>query len=752
MKLIDHMIYSGGDLVVDIEKKIIEIIKHKPVILKKIYELLQAENKEDRRLIRKTAKKMLSDGIAYKDSKNKYHLVSSKQVVGTIEFTKSGNMAFLSDKNGDEIAITVENSLNAMHKDRVLIEKIGQWRDLPSGRVIRILNNEIERIVGQFQKKKMFGFVIPLNGKINYDFYISPENMNNAKEGEIVEVEILKHKSKNKNPEGKIIKILGKPGDPSIDLPIIITKHGLPNPGEFPKKVMEEALKIPEKISKKEFKGRKDFRDQLIFTIDGDTAKDFDDAVGLKKLNNGNYELGVHIADVSHYVNDNSDLNKEAYKRSTSIYLINTVIPMLPHELSDWICSLVQDEDRLTMSLIMEINKDGDVVKSNIYNGIINSKKRLTYSKANKILENNADENLMEEIGFLKETLESMKELMYIIRENRKRRGSILDIESGEVYFEFDENGYVKDILKRERGISEKIIEEFMIKANETVAEFFDIKGLPFIYRVHENPDGEMLIQLKNYLEILGIKFKIPETMHPKVLQEILEKTKDHPLNESIQKLLVRSMKRAIYSNNNIGHFGLASNSYTHFTSPIRRYPDLIVHKMLKKYIEGKNDLKKQDIEKYSKILPDISESCSKKERVADEAEWDLIDMKKIEYIRKHIGEKYEVFVTGVTKFGLFVEIPEKMINGLIHISELDDYFIYNERDNSLVGDKTKKTYRVGDKIKAVVVKADKLTLQVDFIPYENYIKINKKNTKNYFNKKNKNGNKKTFKKKGKNK
>jgi ribonuclease R len=345
-----------------------------------------------------------------------------------------------------------------------------------------------------------------------------------------------------------------------------------------------------------------------------------------------------------------------------------------------------------------------------------------------------------------------MKELMYIIRENRKRRGSILDIESGEVYFEFDENGYVKDILKRERGISEKIIEEFMIKANETVAEFFDIKGLPFIYRVHENPDGEMLIQLKNYLEILGIKFKIPETMHPKVLQEILEKTKDHPLNESIQKLLVRSMKRAIYSNNNIGHFGLASNSYTHFTSPIRRYPDLIVHKMLKKYIEGKNDLKKQDIEKYSKILPDISESCSKKERVADEAEWDLIDMKKIEYIRKHIGEKYEVFVTGVTKFGLFVEIPEKMINGLIHISELDDYFIYNERDNSLVGDKTKKIYRVGDKIKAVVAKADKLTLQVDFIPYENYIKINKKNTKNYFNKKNKNGNKKTFKKKGKNK
>jgi ribonuclease R len=321
---------------------------------------------------------------------------------------------------------------------------------------------------------------------------------------------------------------------------------------------------------------------------------------------------------------------------------------------------------------------------------------------------------------------------MEILKNNRKERGSIVDMESGEVYFKFDENGNVEDIIPVERGQSEKMIEEFMIKANETVAEYFDEQDLPFIYRVHEDPDPEMIIQLKNYLEMLGMRVKIPLNMHPKVLQQIVENTKDHPLADSIQRLLIKSMKRAIYSNENIGHFGLASMSYTHFTSPIRRYPDLIVHRLLKKFIESKGTLKKSDIEKYQKKLPEIADQCSKQERVADKAEWDLRDMKKVEYISNHIGEEYEVYVTGVTKFGLFVEIPKKMINGLIHISELNDYFEYDSDQNRLLGQKTGKIYRIGDKLKAVVMKANKIGTEVDFAPADNAKEIEKRLKKKY--------------------
>jgi ribonuclease R len=716
----------------NMESKILNLLKKNKMIQKEIYQKLNAIKKDEKKKIRRALNKLLESGQIYKDSRNRYNMPDEDTTIGIIEFIKSGNMGFVKREDGTEIAIPVERSKNSLHGDKVLVQKKGKWRDLDAGEVVKILERNLEKVVGRFEKKKMFGFVVPIDGKINTDFYIAPEDMKNAKDGQIVEIEIKNYGKTTKNPEAKIIRVIGDEGDPSVDIPIVLSKHDLPEPGEFPDSVMKEVEKIPPKISKEEKKGRESFVGQNIFTIDGETAKDFDDAVGIKKTKNGNYKLGVHIADVSHYVKENSELDKEALNRATSVYLIDTVIPMLPHELSDWMCSLVEGEERLTMSLEMEIDKNGNVVDSSINNGLIKSVKRLTYTEVNELLSDNPSKEIEEKIGFLKKDLETMIELMEILRNNRKERGSIVDMESGEVYFKFDENGNVEDIIPVERGISEKMIEEFMIKANETVAEYFDAQDLPFIYRVHEDPDPEMIIQLKNYLEMLGMRVKMPLNMHPKALQQIVENTKDHPLADSIQRLLIKSMKRAIYSNENIGHFGLASMSYTHFTSPIRRYPDLIVHRLLKKFIESKGTLKKSDIEKYQKKLPEIADQCSKQERVADKAEWDLRDMKKVEYISNHIGEEYEVYVTGVTKFGLFVEIPKKMINGLIHISELNDYFEYDSDRNRLLGQKTGKIYRIGDKLKAVVMKANKIGTEVDFAPADNAKEIEKRLKKKY--------------------
>ncbi|PNS01957.1 ribonuclease R [Petrotoga miotherma DSM 10691] len=728
----------------NLENLILEIIDKKPMMQKELYENLNAFQKSEKTKIRRILKKLLNEGKIIKDSQNRYRKLDENMAVGTIEFTKSGNMAFVQCPDGSEIAVKVENSGISLHKDLVLVEIIGKWRDLKEGRVVRILKRGLKYVVGEFVRKGIFGFVIPIDGKINTDFYVAPEGVGKAKNGQIVKAKITKYQSPTKNPEVEIVDVLGDKDDPSIDLPIVIFKHDLPEPGYFPPKVVQEAKELPNKLSENEIKGRKDFRKETIFTIDGDTAKDFDDAVGIKKLDSGNYLLGVHIADVSHYVKNNSALDREAYKRGTSVYLIDTVIPMLPFELSNWICSLVEGEDRLTMSLLMEIDPYGNLVNSKIYNGVIRSIKRLTYNKVNELLSDNCSEEVKKEIGFLKPELEMMKELMEILAAKRKERGSIIDIESNEVYFEFDEKGYVKDIIPVERGISEKMIEEFMVLANETVASYFDVQGLPFIYRIHENPDPDVLLQLRNYLDMLGINVKFPQNIHPKVLQEILEKTKNHPLSKNIQMMLVRSMKRALYSEENVGHFGLASSSYTHFTSPIRRYPDLVVHRLLKEFIKYKGTLSKKEIKKYSEMLPEIAKNSSEMERVADQAEWDLIDMKKVEYISRHIGEVFWVYITGVTRFGLFVEIPQKMISGLIHISELsDDYYIYDERDNTLKGERTGNVYRIGDKLQAKVVRADKIGTEVDFIPYteddfeklkkehpHSKIKVNKKNKK----------------------
>ncbi len=699
-------------------KNFFESEEYTPMVLKRIYKEFGARTKDKRKKLRQIIKELEDEGFIFRDGRGRYRRLSDNLRIGTIEFTRSGVIAFVFTDDYQEIAVPVEFASTAMHKDRVVVEIVGKWKDLPKGKVIKILERGLKKVVGVFEKRRIYGFVIPDDPKINYDFYVAPEYIKDAKPGQKVIAKILKYPSPGRNPEAEIVKVLGDVEDPSVDLPSVIVKHDLPWPGEFPEEVIAEANAVPVKISKTQYKKRRDFRDQIIVTIDGEDAKDFDDAITVKKLENGNYLLGVHIADVSYYVKEGSKLDEEAYKRGTSVYLIDTVIPMLPFKLSNGVCSLVERQDRLVMSVEMEIDRKGRVVKSWIGEGIIKSKKRLTYTLVNRLFE--GDARAKEEIGEeISNMLFDARELMYIIREARRKRGAIIDIKSDEVKVILDDDGTVKDIVPRQRGEAEVLIEEFMIKANETVAEVFEHAGLPFIYRVHEQPDPDVIMQLKNYLAALGIEAKFSQNIHPGMLQKLLEQVGDHPLRSSVERLLVRSMKRAMYSAVNIGHFGLASYAYTHFTSPIRRYPDLVVHRLLKLYIKKGGAFSEDQIEKLSKDLPVTAKHCSRRERVADEAEWDLVDMKKVEYISRYIGKVFDVVVTNVTKFGLFVEIPEKMITGLVHVSTMDDYYYYDEKTNALIGKRKGKVYRLGDQLKAKVVSADKVRMQIDFVLVE---------------------------------
>lgn len=710
-------------------KKYLKQRSNKPPIFKEICKEFDIKDKNRRNQLRKMLKEMIYAGEVFKSSKARYSLPGDNMLAGIIQFTRKGTGAYVRLDSGSEAFVPAEQTGFAMHRDRVLVEITDSRKEPPKGRVAKIIKRESKKIVGTFTTRGVFAFVIPDDPKFKYDFYVAPENFNGAKPNEKVLLKVTSYPSPGRNPEGKIEHVLGNVEDPNIDLPVVIYKHGLPEPGEFPNNVVSQAKKVAAEPSEDELTKRKDYRNEIVYTIDGEDAKDFDDAVSVKKLKNGHFKLDVHIADVSHYVESNSALDNEAYERGTSVYLLDTVIPMLPFELSNNICSLKQGKNRLTMSVEMEIDENGNTVKKEIHKGVISSVSRLTYNEVNKLYEGNTDEQLMKKMRVVKESLFIARELKDVLRESRRKRGSVMNITSREVEIIRDESGRVKDIIPVERGESEVVIEEFMIKANEAIAEIFDSKKIPFVYRVHDEPDPDSVLQLKNYLKALNLNIKIPNNINPHVMQKILDKTKDHPLHTSVERLLVRSMQRAIYSDQNIGHFGLASTAYTHFTSPIRRYPDLMVHRLLKDYIlNGHPD--KETKENYEEILPKITDHCSRRERIANEAEWDLRDMKKIEYMSYRIGETFNSIITDVTKFGLFVEIPEKTINGLVHISTMNDYYEYNEDSNVLVGKHKKKVYRIGDELKVRVVRADKTTMEIDFVIENQNKGKNKKKTK----------------------
>lgn len=584
---------------------------------------------------------------------------------------------------------------------------------------------EKDKYVGVFQKSKNFGFVVLDDKKIKTDIYISKKNSKKAKNNQKVVVQILKLPEKNKKAEGKILEILGNINQAGVDMMSLIKEYDLPY--EFPESVINEAKAIKQEVSKKDIPNRLDLRNKIIFTVDGEDAKDLDDAVSVEKLKNGNYLLNVSIADVSYYVQEKSKLDKEAIIRGTSIYMLDRVIPMLPKELSNGICSLNQKEDRFAITVLMEINSKGEVVSSDIQKSIIKVTRRMSYKEVQTILDviNNEEdkkifnlkdkEKLLEECKPYFEHFKRMEELANILKQKREKAGSLnLDIPESKITL--NEQGVAIKVEKYDMYFANEIIEQFMLTANETVAEKFYWLEAPFIYRVHEVPDEEKIDELNKFLWNLGYKIKgNKDNIHPKAFAEVLEEVKGKPEERVVSNLVLRTLKVARYEAENKGHFGIASKYYCHFTSPIRRYPDLFIHRIISKYLEENYQLKESEIEKYSGQAVKYAQRSSEREKIAQKVERDAESIKKAEYMQSKIGKEYEGIISNITSFGMFVELPNT-VEGLIHFEDLgNEYFIYDEERKTLQGEKSKKTYKIGDSIKVCVIFADKLTRKVDF-------------------------------------
>lgn len=584
---------------------------------------------------------------------------------------------------------------------------------------------EKDKYVGVFQKSKNFGFVVLDDKKIKTDIYISKKNSKKAKNNQKVVVQILKLPEKNKKAEGKILEILGNINQAGVDMMSLIKEYDLPY--EFPESVINEAKAIKQEVSKKDIPNRLDLRNKIIFTVDGEDAKDLDDAVSVEKLKNGNYLLNVSIADVSYYVQEKSKLDKEAIIRGTSIYMLDRVIPMLPKELSNGICSLNQKEDRFAITVLMEINSKGEVVSSDIQKSIIKVTRRMSYKEVQTILDviNNEEdkkifnlkdkEKLLEECKPYFEHFKRMEELANILKQKREKAGSLnLDIPESKITL--NEQGVAIKVEKYDMYFANEIIEQFMLTANETVAEKFYWLEAPFIYRVHEVPDEEKIDESNKFLWNLGYKIKgNKDNIHPKAFAEVLEEVKGKPEERVVSNLVLRTLKVARYEAENKGHFGIASKYYCHFTSPIRRYPDLFIHRIISKYLEENYQLKESEIEKYSGQAVKYAQRSSEREKIAQKVERDAESIKKAEYMQSKIGKEYEGIISSITSFGMFVELPNT-VEGLIHFEDLgNEYFIYDEERKTLQGEKSKKTYKIGDSIKVCVIFADKLTRKVDF-------------------------------------
>ena len=583
---------------------------------------------------------------------------------------------------------------------------------------------ENNTLVGTFKNSRSFGFVIPDDKKIiGTDIFISKKDFRNAKNNQKVVVEITKMPTKDRKAEGKIVEVLGYINQAGIDMLSLVREYDLPY--EFPEQVLEEAQSIEQRIDETKIKNRLDLRNEEIFTIDGEDAKDLDDAVNVKKTNNGTYILGVHIADVSNYVKENSFLDREAIIRGTSVYMLDRVIPMLPVELSNGICSLNAGQDRLALSVIMEIDKNGQVISSDIKKSVINVTERMSYKGVQKILDNydkkveeidNAENaKIVKRYEKYKEHFKLMEELAQILKQRREKSGSLnLDIPETKVML--DDDGYAVDITKYELSFSNEIIEQFMLTANETVAEKFFWLDAPFIYRVHEVPDLEKVAELNKFLFNFGYRVKCnKESVHSTAFEEVLEKVKGTQEERIVSNLVLRTLKVARYESENLGHFGIASKYYCHFTSPIRRYPDLFIHRIISKYIEYGYNLSDDQIDKYKVQAEKYAKQSSDREKIAQKVERDSVDIKMAEYMQDKIGNEYDAIISGITSFGVFAEL-ENTVEGLIRFDDLgDEYFIYDEDRKTLLGERTKTTYKIGDKIKVRVIKADKQSRQIDF-------------------------------------
>ena len=732
-----------------IKTKIIQFMEEsrkKSFSMEEIAEALQLQKSEDFKNLVQTVAAMEREGSILFNKKGKVKLPMQRVLVeGTFRANERG-FGFVSiDEEEEDIYIPKESTGYAMDGDTVAIDILhaaDPFSDKGAeGKVVEIRKRAVTQVVGEFtlfdeaeiQETDLYGVVQPKDKKMNeLKVFIGAEGVRPV-DGSIVIVEITHYPEKgySKSLEGLVKKVVGHKNDPGMDILSIVVANGIPT--KFEEATLAEADAVPDAIDPAQFPERRDLREQLIVTIDGADAKDLDDAVTVRKLANGNFFLGVHIADVSYYVTENSALDKEAFERGTSVYLTDRVIPMIPQRLSNGICSLNPHVPRLTMSCEMEIDSSGKVIKHEIFQSIIQTTERMTYQAVNEILEDQEPETMVR-YASLVPMFKEMAELHQILEAMRVRRGAV-SFEDREAKVLVDEAGHPQDILLRERGVGERLIESFMLAANETVAEHFNKRRLPFIYRIHEEPKEEKMRRFFDFASALGIVVKQTKgSITPKDLQKVVEDVADKPEAMVVNTMLLRSMQQAKYSEDNYGHYGLAADYYTHFTSPIRRYPDLIVHRLIRSY---STDPSESNQEKWEQNLPDIALHSSQMERRAVEAEREVDALKKAEFMADKVGEEFDGIISSVVKFGLFVELPNT-IEGLIHITALkQDYFHYLENHLAIVGERTGQTFKIGQKVRIKVIKADPETREIDFelIEAEEVVRIqqpkNKQNKEN---------------------
>jgi len=709
------------------EKIILDLMhdeNYVPMKAKEIATLLNVPKNEYQEF-RLILNKLVEEGKIEVNRKSKYKLIDETKYITGIYRKNSKGFGFVKKENSDEeIFISEKYSKNALNGDNVLVEIFQNDTKMAhkEGKIIKIVKHEKDTVVGVFNKSRNFAFVVPDDKNFGTDIYISKKNFGKAKENDKVFVKITKFPINGKNAEGKVIEVLGGIDEAGVDILSLVKEYRLPY--EFPEPVIEEAKKIKPFIEEADIKNRLDLRNKEIFTIDGEDAKDLDDAVCVEKNENGTYLLGVHIADVSNYVKELSSLDKEAIIRGTSIYMMDRVIPMLPREISNGICSLNEGQNRFTISVLMEINKDGKVISSDIKKSVIKVTKRMNYSDVTKLLEysegaleviNENDKKMIEEHKSFIPHFVRMKELATILIKRRKKEGS-LDLDVPESKIILNEQGIAIDVKKYEITISNEIIEQFMLICNETVAEKFYWFEAPFIYRVHEVPDIEKITELNKFLYNFGYKIKgNKENIHPKAFAEVLEKIKGTPEERVISNLILRTLKVARYEAENKGHFGIASKCYCHFTSPIRRYPDLFIHRVISKYLEHNYNLSDEEIEKYHVASIKYADSSSEREKIAQKVERESVDIKMAEFMHDKIGEIYDGIISNITSFGVFVEL-ENTVEGLIRFENLgNEYYIYDEEHKYLIGERTNETLKVGDKMRIRVIEANKLLRRISF-------------------------------------
>lgn len=678
-----------------------------PMKIREIAAVLQIP-REQRDELKAVLDALVEEGKIAVSKRGKYSRGQAERLRGVFQANARG-FGFVSCENGgDDVFISEENLCGAFHGDEVefIITSAPSGRRR-EGKIVKILSHGVTRVVGLYEKSRDFGFVRPDNQRYLKDIYIPAGKEMNAMTGHKVVAELTSYGGEHMKPEGRVVEIIGHVNDPGTDILSIVMDMGIKT--EFPEKVLNQAVRVGKTVSEADCAGRLDLRGWQMVTIDGEDAKDLDDAVSLT-VEEGNYRLGVHIADVANYVQENSALDREAFERGTSVYLADRVIPMLPHKLSNGICSLNAGEDRLALSCIMTLGPSGEMLDHEIAETVIRVDRRMSYNGVTKILEGDPDA-LKENEEFVPMILR-MRELSEIIREKRGKRGSI-DFDFPETKISLDEKGKPVDIRPYERNAATKIIEDFMLMANETVAEEYFWRDVPFLYRTHEVPDEEKIRQLSTFINNFGYHIHVRNEVRPKEIQKLLAKVEGTPEEALISRLALRSMKRARYTTENTGHFGLAAKYYTHFTSPIRRYPDLQIHRIIKESLRGR--LNEDRTAHYAEILPKAAVQCSDRERRADEAEREVIKMKKAEYMRERFGEEFEGVISGVTRWGMYVEL-ENTVEGLVHVADMwDDHYEFVEQSYELVGEHTGKTYKLGQTVGVRVTGADKVQRTVNF-------------------------------------